>query len=112
MEKNSSQSEIQNILQNPDFQKKLARISVQKEISQVQINVEAEQYLHELFTIQDSTTNIAFIEAFQYMMCPGTSLAVQRSSADFSTNQDKLIICERQIICERHFLKVLPDHNL
>ncbi len=76
MEKNSSQSEIQNILQNPDFQKKLARISVQKEISQVQINVEAEQYLHELFTIQDSTTNIAFIEAFQYMIAQGYDKAI------------------------------------
>ncbi len=76
MNSSSSSTEIQDILQNPDFQKKLARISVQKELSQVQINVEAEQYLKELYTIQDQTTNIAFIEAFQYMISQGYDKAI------------------------------------
>ena len=76
MHTNSSTIVIQNILQNADFQKKLARISVQKELSQVQVNVEAEQYLHELFTEHDSTANIAFIEAFQYMIAQGYDKAI------------------------------------
>ncbi len=76
MDKSSTNTEIQNILHDPDFQKKLARISVQKALSQVQINVEAEQYLKELFTEQDQTTNIAFIEAFQYMISQGYDKAI------------------------------------
>ncbi|MES2797239.1 MAG: HAD-IB family hydrolase [Bacteroidota bacterium] len=76
MQTNSSTIAIQNILQNADFQKKLARISIQKELSQVQVNVEAEQYLHELFTEHESTANIAFIEAFQYMIAQGYDKAI------------------------------------
>jgi putative phosphoserine phosphatase / 1-acylglycerol-3-phosphate O-acyltransferase len=76
MDNTSSNSEIQNILQNPDFQKKLARISVQKELTQVQVNVEAEQYLRELYTEHDATTNIAFMEAFQYLMSQGYDKAI------------------------------------
>ena len=68
MEKNE---EIQKIVQDNVFQKKLARISVQKNLSQVQANLEAESYLNELFTEHDPTTNIGFVELFQYMLSKG-----------------------------------------
>jgi putative phosphoserine phosphatase / 1-acylglycerol-3-phosphate O-acyltransferase len=76
MDTNSTNQEIQNILQNSDFQKKLARISVQKGLSQVQVNVEAETYLQELYTEHDTTTNIAFIETFQYLISKGYDKAI------------------------------------
>jgi putative phosphoserine phosphatase / 1-acylglycerol-3-phosphate O-acyltransferase len=68
MEKNE---EIQKILSDNGFQKKLARISVQKDLSQAQANIEAEGYLQELFTEHDPTTNIGFVELFQYMLSKG-----------------------------------------
>jgi putative phosphoserine phosphatase / 1-acylglycerol-3-phosphate O-acyltransferase len=71
MDKASTAIEIQNILLHSDFQKKLARISIQKKLTQVQINVEAEQYLHELYTEHNATANVAFIEAFQFMIAQG-----------------------------------------
>ena len=73
---NNSNPAILEILHEPDFQKKLTRISVQKGISQVQVNVEAETYLQELYTEHDSTANIAFIEAFQYMIAQGHDKAI------------------------------------
>jgi putative phosphoserine phosphatase / 1-acylglycerol-3-phosphate O-acyltransferase len=76
METNSTISEIQKILNGSEFQKKLARISVQKGLSQVQANIEAEAYLRELFTEHDTTTNIGFIEAFQYMIGQGYDKAI------------------------------------
>ncbi len=69
-------TEIQNMLNDAAFQKKLARIAVQKNLSQAQINLEAESYLRELFTEHDTTTNIGFIEAFQYMIGQGYDKAV------------------------------------
>ncbi len=76
MDSNSTSTEIQKILNEPTFQKKLARISVQKNLSQVQANIEAESYLRELFTEHDTTTNIGFIEAFQYMISQGYDKAI------------------------------------
>lgn len=68
---NTSNPKIQQILSIPEFQKTLARISVQKGISQVQANIEAESYLRELFTEHDTTVNIGFIEAFQFVLSQG-----------------------------------------
>jgi putative phosphoserine phosphatase / 1-acylglycerol-3-phosphate O-acyltransferase len=69
-------TEIQIILNDAAFQKKLARIAVQKNLSQAQVNLEAETYLRELFTEHDTTTNIGFIEAFQYMIGQGYDKAI------------------------------------
>ena len=76
METNPKTTEIQRILYDADFQKKLARISVQKNLSQAQANIEAESYLRELFTQHDPTTNVGFIEAFQYMIGQGYDKAI------------------------------------
>jgi putative phosphoserine phosphatase / 1-acylglycerol-3-phosphate O-acyltransferase len=69
-------TEIQSILNDTGFQKKLARIAVQKNISQAQANLEAETYLRELFTKHDTTTNFGFIEVFQYMINQGYDKAI------------------------------------
>jgi putative phosphoserine phosphatase/1-acylglycerol-3-phosphate O-acyltransferase len=69
-------TEIQNILSDTNFQKKLARIAVQKNLSQAQANLEAETYLQELFAEHETTTNIGFIEAFQYMIGQGYDKAI------------------------------------
>lgn len=76
METNSAPTEIQFILQDATFQKKLARISVQNNLSQAQASLEAETYLKELFTQHDTTANIGFIEAFQYMIGQGYDKAI------------------------------------
>ncbi len=76
MDKKAVESEIQNIIRDNAFQKKLARISVQSNISQVQATMEAETYLNELYTEHDFTTNIAFTEAFQYMLSQGYDKAI------------------------------------
>jgi putative phosphoserine phosphatase/1-acylglycerol-3-phosphate O-acyltransferase len=62
---------IQQLLTDTEFQKKLTRISVQKGISQVQATLEAESYLHELYTEHDTTVNIGFIELFQFVLSQG-----------------------------------------
>ncbi len=59
------------ILTAPEFQKKLARISVQKDISQVQATLEAESYLRELFTEHEQTVNVGFVELFQFVISQG-----------------------------------------
>ncbi|MGB4837394.1 MAG: HAD-IB family hydrolase [Saprospiraceae bacterium] len=64
-------AKLKKILSNTDFQKTLARISVQKGISQVQANIEAESYLQELYAEHDPTTNFGFIEVFQYLIGQG-----------------------------------------
>jgi putative phosphoserine phosphatase / 1-acylglycerol-3-phosphate O-acyltransferase len=71
MDINATNQEIQRILEDTQFQKTLARISVQKEMSQTQATVEAEIYLRELFAEHDTATNIGFIEVFQYMIGQG-----------------------------------------
>lgn len=76
-------AEIQKVLSENGFQKKLARISVQKGLSQVQANIEAESYLEELFTEHDPTTNIGFVELFQYMLSKGYDKTID-------TNPDEL----------------------
>ena len=67
----TTNAKIKKILNNSDFQKTLARISVQKSISQVQANIEAETYLQELYAEHDPTTNFGFIEVFQYLIGQG-----------------------------------------
>ena len=76
-------AEIKKVLNENGFQKKLARISVQKGLSQVQANIEAESYLEELFTEHDPTTNIGFVELFQYMLSKGYDKTID-------TNPDEL----------------------
>lgn len=76
MDNNPANSEIKNILNQVNFQKKLARISIQQNISQAQANIEAENYLNELFTEHDLSTNIGFIEVFQYMLSQGYDKAI------------------------------------
>lgn len=71
MDKKKFDSKIKEILNNKGFQKTLARISVEKNISLVQANIEAEMYLGELYASHDPTTNIGFIETFQYLIGKG-----------------------------------------
>ncbi len=71
MELQSTNIDYKQKLDNPKFQKTLARISVQQNLSQVQVNLEAETYLKELYAQHDTTTNVGFIEAFQYLISQG-----------------------------------------
>ena len=64
-------SQIQEILAEPVFQKKLARISVQEGLSHVQANINAETYLDELFTEHNASVGIGFIETFQFLLSQG-----------------------------------------
>jgi putative phosphoserine phosphatase / 1-acylglycerol-3-phosphate O-acyltransferase len=59
---------INEILKNREFQKKLARAAVHKQISQVQANIEAEKYLEELFCEHETATSIGFVEIFQFLI--------------------------------------------
>jgi putative phosphoserine phosphatase / 1-acylglycerol-3-phosphate O-acyltransferase len=71
MDNKKPYSKIKDVLNNKVFQKTLTRISVQKNISLVQANIEAEMYLEELYASHDPTTNIGFIETFQYLIGKG-----------------------------------------
>jgi putative phosphoserine phosphatase/1-acylglycerol-3-phosphate O-acyltransferase len=71
MDNKSSHLKIKNIISDKDFQKTLSRISIQKEISLVQANIEAESYFQELYAEHDPATNIGFIETFQYLIGKG-----------------------------------------
>jgi putative phosphoserine phosphatase/1-acylglycerol-3-phosphate O-acyltransferase len=75
-------AKIKKILSNTDFQKTLARLSVQKGISQVQANIEAETYLQELYAEHDPTTNFGFIEAFQYLISQGFDHQIDTDPAE------------------------------
>jgi putative phosphoserine phosphatase/1-acylglycerol-3-phosphate O-acyltransferase len=68
---NSDEVEIKNILENVDFQKKLARIAIQKGESLVQVNTEAQLYLKELYAYHNPTANVAFMELAQYLLGQG-----------------------------------------
>jgi putative phosphoserine phosphatase / 1-acylglycerol-3-phosphate O-acyltransferase len=70
-EATTTATEIQKILQDKDFQKKLARLAVQKGESHVQVNTEAQAYLTELYTEQQPTMNMIFMEAAQYLLGRG-----------------------------------------
>jgi putative phosphoserine phosphatase / 1-acylglycerol-3-phosphate O-acyltransferase len=78
----STTAKIKKILSNSDFQKILARVSVQKNISQVQANIEAETYLQELFAEHDPTTNFGFIEVFQYLIGQGFDKNIDTDPAE------------------------------
>lgn len=71
MKEKIDQSEVQKILNNASFQKKLARISVQTGESHVQVNTAAESYLTELYAEHNPTTNIFFMEVVQYLLTQG-----------------------------------------
>lgn len=64
-------TEVQKILNDSSFQKKLARISVQTGESHVQVNTAAEAYLNELYAEHNPTTNIVFMEVVQYLLSQG-----------------------------------------
>ncbi|MFT5885545.1 MAG: putative phosphoserine phosphatase/1-acylglycerol-3-phosphate O-acyltransferase [Arcticibacterium sp.] len=64
-------SQIKEILNEPVFQKKLSRISVQEGLSHVQANINAETYLDELFTEHNTSVGIGFIETFQFLLSQG-----------------------------------------
>jgi putative phosphoserine phosphatase / 1-acylglycerol-3-phosphate O-acyltransferase len=78
--------EIKKKLNDSKFQKTLARISIQQNLSQVQVNIEAETYLQELYAEHDTTTNIGFIEAFQFMINQGYDKAI-----DINPNEIKAL---------------------
>ena len=71
MDSAKSDQRVKDILQDSGFQKKLARIAVQQNISQVQANIQAESYIKELYTEHDKLTNVGFIETFQYLIGRG-----------------------------------------
>lgn len=64
-------SAVEKVLNEADFQKKLARIAVQLGNSHEEVNAEAKKYLEELYTEHNPTANIPFVEAFQYMLNRG-----------------------------------------
>ena len=68
---NSEETIIKGILENNDFQKKLARIAIQKGESLVQVNTEAHLYLKELYAEHNPTANVAFMELAQYLLGQG-----------------------------------------
>ncbi len=70
-EQKNTISEPQKILENTEFQKKLARIAIQKGESHEDVNKEAEGYLKELFTEHQPTIDLIFTEATQYMLGRG-----------------------------------------
>lgn len=76
MDNKTSSKEIKNILNEAAFQKSLARISISKGLSQVQATIEAESYLRELFAEHETSVNIGFIEAFQYLITQGYDKAI------------------------------------
>lgn len=71
MDDKSVNAKIKEILSNKAFQKTLSKISVEKEISLVQANIEAEMYFQELYAEHDPTVNVGFIEVFQYLIGKG-----------------------------------------
>ena len=71
MEKTEASIEIENILNDPAFQKKLARLSVQTGATHLLLKTEAEIYLNELYSEHQPTTNMLFLETFQYMLNQG-----------------------------------------
>lgn len=71
MEKTEASIEIENILNDPAFQKKLARLSVQTGATHLLLKTEAEIYLTELYSEHQPTTNMLFLETFQYMLNQG-----------------------------------------
>ncbi|MBK9737513.1 MAG: HAD-IB family hydrolase [Saprospiraceae bacterium] len=82
MDKLSANVKIKKILSNSAFQKTLTRIAVEKGISKVQANIEAETYLQELYAEHDATTNIGFIEAFQYLIGQGFDKAIDTNPSE------------------------------
>jgi putative phosphoserine phosphatase/1-acylglycerol-3-phosphate O-acyltransferase len=78
----TTNAKIKKILSNNDFQKILARLSVQKGISQVQANIEAETYLQELFAEHDPSVNFGFIEIFQYLIGQGFDKNIDTDTAE------------------------------
>lgn len=68
---NKPKNHIQEILNDANFQKKIARISIQEGISHVQANMNAENYLKELYTEHSTSVGIGFIETFQYLLSQG-----------------------------------------
>lgn len=72
MEKtNNTFTEVEKILNDPAFQKKLARIAIQRGESHVQANTEAEAYLDELYCEHQAATNLAFMETVHYLLARG-----------------------------------------
>ena len=82
MSNQTTNAKIKKILSNGDFQKILARLSVQKGISQVQANIEAESYLQELFAEHDPTVNFGFLEVFQYLIGQGFDKIIDTDTAE------------------------------
>ncbi|MFZ1456784.1 MAG: HAD-IB family hydrolase [Saprospiraceae bacterium] len=82
MSNQTTNGKIKKILSNNDFQKILARLSVQKGISQVQANIEAETYLQELFAEHDPSVNFGFIEIFQYLIGQGFDKNIDTDTAE------------------------------
>lgn len=82
MSNQTTNAKIKKILSNNDFQKILARLSVQKGISQVQANIEAETYLQELFAEHDPSVNFGFIEIFQYLIGQGFDKNIDTDTAE------------------------------
>jgi putative phosphoserine phosphatase / 1-acylglycerol-3-phosphate O-acyltransferase len=68
---NKTTNHVQEILNDSVFQKKLSRISVQEGISHVQANMNAENYLKELYTEHNTSVGIGFIETFQFLLSQG-----------------------------------------
>ena len=67
----TSLEQIEQLLNDSAFQKKLARIAVQKGESLVQVNTEAEACLNELYAEQRAGDNFLFVEIVQYLLGRG-----------------------------------------
>jgi putative phosphoserine phosphatase / 1-acylglycerol-3-phosphate O-acyltransferase len=64
-------TEVEIILKNPGFQKKLARLAVQKGESHEQVNREAESCLQELWTEHQPVANMLYMETVQFLLGRG-----------------------------------------
>jgi putative phosphoserine phosphatase / 1-acylglycerol-3-phosphate O-acyltransferase len=70
-EQDAQPTEIQKLLNDANFQKKLARIATEKGDTLEKASREAEKYLTELYTEHTPTTNLIFTEATQYLLARG-----------------------------------------
>jgi glycerol-3-phosphate O-acyltransferase len=71
MDDKTVNAKIKEIIIDKAFQKILSSISVEKGISLVQANIEAEMYFQELYAEHDPTVNVGFIEVFQHLIGKG-----------------------------------------
>jgi len=111
--------EISKILNDPEFQKNLTRLSVQLGTSQVQASLEAESYLQELYTEHDTAIGIGFIEAFQFIVGQGYDKAIDINPLELKaltklmrTNSIAFVLTHKSYIDLMVLSLVLARHGL